>query len=419
MNLDLLSRIPRLQTLDSWKAYRNYRFLWVGNFCANNAQWLQLLTVGWLVRDLTAGSASSPLLVVTVGGLSTVPVLIVGPWGGVLGDRVDRRKLIMTIQAFMAALAFSFALLVLSGYVKVWHAYLYVIFSGCCLSVTQPMRQALIANTVPPEALGNAFATNVLTIPGTRMIGPFIGGVLIATLGFFWNFTVEALLYVGMVLAFLPMKTPYYLGRKQGQQGSLVSDLAEGVRYLWRDNRAILFLIALGLIPNTVLQPMMFLLPVFTEEVLHRQADVGGYLMAVSGFGGLIAALIMASVGFVFRKGMVCLATALVSSLFAVVFGQAQWLPMAFIVIAIFAFSQTTFRTTNGMLIQSLVPDSLRGRITSLQRYSQGFVVLTSLLFGWFAGVTSATTALTTMGAVGALLALVFLLTAQKIRQLD
>ena len=410
---------PRIRTLDSWNAYRDYRFLWVGNFFANNAQWLQLLTVGWLVRDLTAGSSSSALLVVTVGGLNAVPGLVVGPWGGVLGDRLNRRKLIIAVQTFMAALAFAFALLVLSGSVQVWHAYVYVLISGSCLSVTQPMRQTLIANTVPLEALGNAYAANVLTIPGTRMIGPFVGGILIATLGFFWNFTVEALLYVAMVLVFLPMKTPYYRPRQVSERQSLAADLKEGMRYIWRDDRNILALTVLSLIPNVVLQPVMFLLPVFTDEILHRGADVGGFLLAINGLGGLLAALIIASVGFIFKKGTVVMATVLVSSLLAVVFAHSHWLPVAFIAIALFAFSQTTFRTTNGTLIQILAPDNLRGRITSLQRIGQGFVVLTSLLIGWFAGYTSISIALTVVGAVGVVLGLGFLSTARHIRLLD
>ena len=412
-------KFPRIRTLDSWIAYRNYRFLWVGNFFANNAQWLQLLTVGWLVRDLTAGWSSSSLLVVTVGGLNAVPGLVVGPWGGVLGDRLDRRKLIMTIQMFMALLAFAFALLVLSGTVQVWHAYLYVVISGACLSVTQPMRQTLIANTVPLEALGNAYAANVLTIPGSRMIGPIFGGVLIATLGFFWNFTVEALLYVAMVLTFLLMKTPYYRPRRVDERQSLTADLKEGMRYVWKDNRNILALTVLSLIPNVVLQPVMFLLPVFTDEILHRGADVGGFLLATNGFGGLLAALIIASVGFIFKKGTVCVAAVLISSLLAVVFAHSQWLPVAFVVIAMFAFSQTAFRTTNGTLIQLLAPDDLRGRITSLQRYGQGFVVLSSLLIGWFAGYTSISIALTVVGAVGVILGIGFLLAARHIPRLD
>ena len=410
---------PRLRTLDSWNAYRDYRFLWVGNFFANNAQWLQLLTVGWLVRSLTAGSPSSSLLVVTVGGLNFVPGLVVGPWGGVLGDRIDRRKLIMSVQMFMAALAFTFALLVRFEIVQVWHAFAYVLISGSCLSVTQPMRQTLIANTVPPQALGNAYAANVLTIPGTRMIGPFLGGILIATLGFFWNFTLEALLYIAMVLVFLPMKTPYYRPRQVAERQSLMADLKEGLRYLWRDERNILALTVLSLIPNVVLQPVMFLLPVFTDEILHRGADVGGFLLATTGAGGLVAAFLIASVGFIFKKGTVCMATVLISSLVAVVFAHSQWLPVAFVVIALFAFSQTAFRTTNGTLIQTLAPDHLRGRITSLQRIGQGFVVLTSLLIGWFAGYSSTSIALTVVGAVGVVLGLGFLFTARHIRLLD
>ncbi len=108
----------RLQTLDSWRAYRDFRFLWIGNFFANTAQWLQLLSVGWLVRDLTDSFASSGLLVVTVGGMTTLPTLIVGPWAGVLGDLVDRRKLVMFVQSFMALAALAFALIVSSGHVE-------------------------------------------------------------------------------------------------------------------------------------------------------------------------------------------------------------------------------------------------------------------------------------------------------------
>ena len=414
-----LPLIPRLHTFDSWIEYRDYRLLWVGNFCANSAQWLQLLTVGWLVRSLTEGSPSSSLLVVTVGGLSTLPGLLVGPWGGVLGDRIDRRKLVIGIQSFMAVLAISFALVVSSGKVEVWHAYLYVVISGACLSVTQPMRHALIASTVRREALVNAFATNVLTIPGTRMVGPFVGGVLIASLGFFWNFTVESLLYVSMVLVFLPMKTPYSQTRESAGQQSMVADLRDGVRYIWKENRIFSILMLLTLIPNVIMQPVMFLLPIFTEEVLHRGADVGGLLVAVNGFGGLVAAFIIATVGFVFKKGVIALATVITSAVVVLIFAQSQWMPMAFVVIGLFAFSQTAFRTANGTLVQTLVRDDMRGRVTSLQRYGQGLVVFASLLIGWFAGVTSAPTALTVVGAVALLLGLVFAATARRVRALE
>ena len=202
--------MPRLHTLDAWLAYRNYRLLWCGNFFANSAQWLQLLTVGWLVRELSEGSTVAGLLVVTVGGINTLPGLIVGPWGGVISDRFDRRRLVISLQSVMAVLAFCFAALVLTGRVEVWHAYGYVILAGACHAMVQPMRQALIAGTVPREMLGNALATNVLTITGTRIFGPFIGGILIVTLGFFWNFTIEACLYLANIAMIFSLRTPYF-----------------------------------------------------------------------------------------------------------------------------------------------------------------------------------------------------------------
>ena len=329
------------------------------------------------MTHLTEGSSNSALLVVSIGGINTLPGLLVGPWGGVLGDRVDRRKLVMSIQGFMAVFAFGFALLVLADVVRVWHVYVYAVISGACLSVTQPMRQTLIANTVAREAIPNAYATNTLTIPGTRMIGPFVGGILVTTLGFFWNFAIESLLYVAMIAAYWPMKTPFTTGRPPATGDGLrgvVSDLAEGFRYVWSGNRALLYLIMLTIVPNTVLQPVMFLLPVFTTEVLGRGADVGGYMLAINGFGGFVMALMIASFGFVFRRGIVCLATAMISSVIVLVFAQSVWLPMALVVIAMFAGSQTTIRTANGSLVQSLAPDELRARVTSIQRYGQGGV---------------------------------------------
>ena len=411
---------PRPQTFDAWIAHRDYRFLWVGNFFANTAHWLQLLTLGWLVQHLTAGTPGSALLVVGVGGMNTLPSLIVGPLGGVLGDRTDRRKLIMSIQALMALFAFGFACMVALELVEVWHVFAYAVVSGVCLSITQPMRQALIANTVPSHMLGNAYATNVLTIPGTRAIGPFVGGILVATLGFFWNFTIESLLYLGMILAFLPMRTPYATARQRpaisGAAG-FAGDLAEGFRYVWSGNRVLFLLITLTVIPNVVLQPVIFMLPLFTDTILQRGADVGGYMLAINGFGGLLMALTIASFGFFFRRGRVCIVTAMASSVLALALTQTTLLPAALVAIALFAASQTAFRTTAGTLTQTLVPDELRGRVTSLQSIGHGFVVGSSLLVGWFAGATSVTWALAAMGFAGLALSLPYLLFSRLLRE--
>ena len=403
--------------MDSWRAYRDFRFLWVGNFFANTAQWLQLLSVGWLVRDLTDSLASSGLLVVAVGGMTTLPTLIVGPWAGVLGDRVDRRKLVMAIQSFMAVAAIVFAFVVYSGHVQWWHAYIYVFVSGVCWSTSITLRQTLVANTVPREALVNAYASNTLTITGTRIIGPFIGGILITTLGFTWNFTIEAGLYAATVLAFFPMKTPYYQERAADNGGSPWANFLEGIRYVRKQERVIWHLILLGLIPNVLLHPVWFMLPIFTVEVLNRSADVGGYMLAVTGFGGFLSALAIASLGFGNNRGLICLWAILLSSVSVVLFAHSNWLVPALVLIGVMSMAQTTFRTSSSTLIQTLVPDRLRSRITSLHLYSQGFVFMSSLAVGWLVDFTTVVVALTVVGLAGVVLGSISYMILPSVRQ--
>lgn len=412
-------RIPRLQTLDSLRAYPNFRLLWVGDFCSNNALWLQMLTAGWLVRSLTENSPYSTFFVVTVGGMAMLPGLFMAPIAGTLGDRLDRRKLVIGIQTFMAAFSFMFAILVGQQLVSVFHVYLYVFLGGICLSITQTNRMALIANTVPRESMANAFATNVLTIPGTRMIGPFVGGILITTLGFFWNFTLESILYLGTVIAYLPMKTPYTQRRLAQDSARFIDDLILSFTYVWKDKRVLLYITLLGFIPNTILEPVMFLLPVFTEEVLRRGADVGGYLVAINGLGGFLMAFFIASFGFIFPKGKIILVSAIISSIVILMFAHAFILPLAFLLIMVFAPTQTAFRTATVTLMTLIAPDEMRSRVMSLMRYSMGGVVIFSLVVGWFAGITSVSIALTVMGLIGVALGLLFWFFGQQIRELD
>ncbi len=406
-----------MQTLDSWRAYRDFRFLWIANFFANTAQWLQLLTVGWLVRDLTDSFASSGLLVVTVGGMITLPTLVVGPWAGVLGDRVNRRKLAMGVQTFMAVAAVIFAIVVHSGHVEWWHAYIYVFVSGICWSTSLTMRQTLVANTVPRESLVNAYASNTLTITGTRMVGPFIGGILITTIGFTWNFAIEGVLYAATVLTFWPMKTPYLQARPEDTGGSPLANFMEGLRYVRKQERVIWNLLVVGLIPNVLLHPVWFVLPVFTVEVLHRSADTGGILLAVTGVGGLLSALTIASVGLGAHRGLICLMAILIASASVILFAYSHWLVLAMILIGLMSLAQATFRTSSSTLIQSLVPDHLRSRITSLHLYSQGFVFMSSLAVGLLVDLTTVVVALTSVGAAGLVLGSVSFLILPRVRQ--
>ena len=196
----------RVKTFSSLQNHVNYRYLWTGNLFANCAQWLQFITIGWLALDIT-GSALHSILTVAVRAL---PVLVLGPWGGVLADRLDRRKLVMGAQVVMVSSALTFGVLLANGKIdSIWHVYGYMLVSGIAFAFVQPTRQALVANTVPREDLGNALALNAMAVTSMRLAGAAISGILIETLDFHWNFFVESGLYVGMIVLLAPMKTPY------------------------------------------------------------------------------------------------------------------------------------------------------------------------------------------------------------------
>ena len=330
-------RLPRLHTIDAWLAYRDFRLLWLANFCGFTALWLQLLSIGWLVKDLSAGTGIGGLLVVSVSAINTLPGLFVNPITGVLGDRLDRRKLAMAVQSVSALLALGFAFLVATDYVRPWHAYAYVLISGSCLAITQPMQQVLISNTVPREALVNAYAINTLTVTGTRVFGPFVGGILIFTLGYFWNFALEAALYLGVVLMLLPMRTPYTGTEPAGERRRFTpfGDIKDGLLHLWRNQREVLEIAVLSVVPNTILHPVWFLLPLFTVEALQAHANMGGYLLAATGIGGLLSTLAIATWGLPFRRGYILFGAAALSSVATMLFAYSSWLWAAFTVLVL------------------------------------------------------------------------------------
>ena len=409
------------RTLASWIEYRDYRLLWCANFCANLAVWLQLLTVGWLVKDLAEGSSIGGLLVVSVAAINTLPGLAVNPLSGVLGDRLDRRKLMMWVQALGAVLALGFAFLADSEYIRAWHAYAYVLISGAFLAITQPMQQVLVANTVPRESLSNAYAFNVLTITGTRIFGPFVGGLLIFWLGYFWNFAVESALYLSVVLLLLTIRLRYVAPSVEGgpRRFTPFADFKDGVLHIWRRQREIVQMMVLSLIPNTILHPVWFLLPLFTAEVLHADADMGGYLLAITGLGGFISTVTLASFGLPRRKGWIMLLSAAFAAACTMAFAYSSWLPAAFLFLALMSAGQSHYRTIQGTMVLTIVPDQFRARTLSVLAYERGFLTGASILVGVLADATSASMALLVIGGLGLVLSMLCTVSLRRVRELE
>ena len=251
--------------------------------------------------------------------------------------------------------------------------------------------------------VSNAYALNVVTITGTRIFGPFVGGLLIFWLGYFWNFALEGVLYLAVVLLLIPVRLRYGdtgTGRK-GRRFSPLADFAEAILHLWRRQREVLQLMVLSTIPNTILHPVWFLLPLFTAQVLHADADMGGYLLAVTGVGGFLSTLIIASFGLPSRRGYLLLGTAALSSATTMAFAFSSWLPAAFIVLALMSLWQSHYRTAQGIVVLTIVPDEFRARTLSVLAYERGFLTAASILVGMLADATSASMAILSLGGLG------------------
>ena len=403
----------RIQTFSSLRN-RDYRFLWTGNLFNNGANWLQQLTVGWLVWDLSA----SPFLVGAVGGFRAVPFLVIGPIAGVLADRLDRRKLVIVSQTMLASAALAFAFVVWSGRVEIWHAFLYIAISGIAHSVLQPVRSALVANTVPREDLANAFALHAMTITSSRLVWPAIGGYLVGMFGFTVNFFVESFLYVTLAVMVIPMRTPYREDTPRSRHSSPFSDLADGIKYVARD-KPILQLIVMSFIPNFLLQPCIYLLPVFVGDVLKRGPEILGTLLSINGGFGFAATVVIATFGYVLGKGKTSLIALVLASIAGIMLGQSQWLALTIAAVSLMGYGMSSFRTANMTLVQLLAPDDLRGRIQSIYHLDHGLTPLASFIIGAFAEFYSPAAAVTAVGVLALGLSIYFLLAFSRIRKLD
>jgi len=404
----------RVKTFSSLQNHVNYRYLWTGNLFANCAQWLQFITIGWLALDIS-GSAFHSILTVAVRAL---PLLILGPWGGVLADRLDRRKLVMGVQVVMVSSALAFGILLANGKIdSIWHVYAYMLVSGIAFAFVQPTRQALVANVVPREDLGNALALNAMAVTSMRLAGAAISGVLIETVAFHWNFFVESALYVGMIVLLAPMKTPYRQDSER-TKASPLADLKEGFQFIF-GSREMVRLMVMNFVRTGVFMPLLLFLPAYTEEALGRGAGVSTAMIVIMGAGGLLATIMISSFGFFTKKGLVTLLTLISGSSVILILGLSQWVWVSVPIMLIMGLSQTHFIVANQTLIQTLVPDNLRGRVTSVWHYESGLIPLFAAITGGVGLLVGIGTAMAIGGVIALSISLIFLVRFGNIRRLD
>ena len=390
------------QTFSSLR-YRDFRLLWFGTLFSSSGQWIQQVSIGWLTYALTG----SPFLLGAVNGLRSIPLLVLGPFGGVAADRLDRKRLMLSTQLFLMAVTAAFATIIITGHANVWTISIFSLLTGVAWAFNMPVRQSVVPNLVPRSALMNAMALNSAGFNVTRIIGPSLAGLLIAGVGIAGNFYLQALAYVGVATMVWQMRVPPMATTTSAS--SVRQNLAEGARYVWR-HPTLRAQMGLALIPVVVALPYVSLMPVFAKDVLDLGPGGFGLLMAAPGLGAVVGTLTIATLGDIRRKGLLLFGSLIALGIVLVLFSQSRSFPLSLGLLVLVGAFQMTYMTTNQTLLQVTTPDALRGRVMGIYMLNQGLLPLGSLLAGTLADLWSAPLAVAVMGgAVLLFAALAFL----------
>jgi MFS family permease len=354
--------------------HRNFQLFFSGQMISLTGTWMQSVAQAWLVYRLT----NSALLLGSVGFASQIPVFLVAPLGGITSDRTNRQRLIIATQASSMILAGILAWLTLTGRVHVWHIFVLAALLGIVNAFDIPGRQSFLIDMVGREDLMNAIALNSSMFNGARVIGPAVAGILVARIGEGWCFAANALSYIAVIAGLLMMNVQ---SPARSTEHSPLEDIVEGFRWVnqTRIIRALLLLI--GLV-SLVGMPYTVLMPVFADKVLHGGARGLGVLMGATGVGALFGALTLAAKTGVKGLGRWVTTTCAILGISLVCFSFSTSFWLSVVLLLPCGYSMMLQMACSNTLIQTMVPNHLRGRVMSL--YSMMFMGMAP--FGAFFG---------------------------------
>lgn len=362
---------------------RDYAWYFWGNTAFFMAMQMNIVVRGFLAYDLT----DSALMLGLVSLGFALPMLFIAPLAGVVSDRVNKRNLIMVAQTGSGLVNLVMAVLVISGLVQFWHLLAAAVVTGSIMSLVMPARQAIIPALVPQHLLMNAISLQMGGMNLTRIIGPTLGGILIAPIGVGGVYLVTVGLFAVGVVSILPLPRHGMVSRRQGDAPTrFLDDLAGGFTYVRRDPLFRLLITAALLMPLFSF-PVQQLLPVFAKDTFGTLfADDGlglGILMGSTGVGGLVGAIIATNLSEFRRKGLLMGVGALfMAACFAVFGATSAWLPVlaafwvGFVMLVLGNIGAMVFQVTNNTIVQANVPDEFRGRVMSFLMMSFGTMPL-------------------------------------------
>ncbi|HJQ32366.1 MAG TPA: MFS transporter [Pyrinomonadaceae bacterium] len=347
--------------------HRNYRLFFSGQSVSLVGTWMTRIATSWLVYRLT-GSA---MLLGVVGFAGQIPSFLLAPFAGVLVDRWNRHRLLVATQVLAMLQSLALAVLALTGRINIHHVIWLSVFQGLINAFDMPARQAFVVEMVERrEDLPNAIALNSSMVNASRLLGPSLGGVVIAAVGEGWCFMIDAVSYVAVIASLLLMKVvPREM--KGAREANVLGQLREGFSYAARfaPIRKVLLLLALV---SLVGMPYTVLMPVFADEVLRGGPNTLGLLMAASGVGALVGAMFLAARRSVLGLGkyIPLMAAAFGAGLVAFSFSRVLWLSLVLMVVTGLGFMVQM--AASNTLLQTIVDEDKRGRVMSF--YTMAFM---------------------------------------------
>jgi MFS family permease len=402
-------RVPQV-----FRALRNpnFRLFWSGNFLSNIGTWMQNVAQGWLVLTLT----NSAFWLGVVGFAGSIPFLFVTLFGGVIADRVDKRRLLLVTQTIMMILAFALAGLAWLKVITVWEIAAIAFLNGVAMSMNAPSYQAMVPRLVKREDLTNAIALNSAQFNMSRILGPTLGGYAMVLLGVAGNFFLNGVSFLAVLFALTHIRYPE---AKPARHESMWASLRGGFAYL-NQQRQMRVLIWMTVSVSFLGIPFLTFIPYFAKVQLNAGESGLGWLLAASGLGAVLGAMTVAIAGMIRHRGVVLTCAGVVFFLAIIGFSYSESFALSEFLAFFEGYSGIMMISCFNVSIQHLSSDEMRGRVMSIYATSfLGLPPLGALLAGELSRHIPTGHALALMAGLALLSFLVFFAFSRPLRELD
>jgi MFS family permease len=391
--------------------HKNFSWFLLGTILSNSAQWIQQVTLSWLVYELT-GSGTM------LGSLNLVrsfATLGLAPLSGVAIDRLPGRFLLYASNGWLFTISFVFGFVLLWNPTVIWPLFIFAFLGGVAQAITQPLNQTLVFSLVPRTLAPSAVALVQTGWAVMRSVGPALGGFLILWFGPSGNFFVQAGAYLLVALTLLKLHLP---AEPVGVRGvSILNSLREGIRYIAAERTTRAFILMGWVLPLFIIPIFSALPPIYAKDIFDGGPETLGMLLSAVGIGGIVGGFVSASLGQFERRGLIQLASLLLLSMSLIAFALSTQLWMALVCFVLAGFFEMIYLTTNQTLLQLSIPDALRGRVTGIVSLNAGLFPIGALIAGIGADLVGPRMITIILSSIAAAIAIVVFFTSDTIRE--